>query len=335
MGCWISLHTRFVLTEFSIIEQYFKGATGKRDDVRVGIGDDGAVMRVPAGMELVVVMDTLVSGIHFFEDCNPADIAYKSLAVNLSDLAAMGAQPAWATLSLTRPTLDDIWLQSFVHGFSSLANEYNIQLIGGDLSRGPLSVTVQMHGFVPQGQALLRSGAAVGDAVFVTGSLGDAGLALRLMKNDRLDKKNGHHVYLQHRLQRPTAQVDAGMALRQIASSMIDISDGLVADLGHVLRASAVGARVDVDLLPVSMSYEAVVSELSGTIDQYQLALSAGDDYELCFTVAEDRIEALVQFFSGAGLSYHRIGVVEEGDDLRLLLQGNDYVLEHQGFRHF
>jgi len=202
-------------------------------------------------MELVISMDTLVSGIHFPETTYPQDIGYKSLAVNLSDLAAMGAEPRWITLALTMPESDEAWLEKFMEGFSELAQQYMLDLIGGDLTRGPLSITVQVHGFVPVGKAIYRHGAQTGDLVFVSGVLGDAGLALRMLAEQAL-LTNKYNDYLLQRLNRPAPRISLGLALRDTASSAIDISDGLLADLGHILTASKKGAIIKTDQLPLS-----------------------------------------------------------------------------------
>lgn len=266
------------LTEFELIRKYFSKPTNKSPDIVCGIGDDAAVVSVPEGMELVISMDTLTAGVHFPAGCLPQDIGYKSLAVNLSDMAAMGAKPRWITLALTMPENDETWLGNFMNGFNELAQQFSLDLIGGDLTRGPLSITIQVHGFNFTGQSIYRNGAQSGDLVFVSGTLGDAGLALRLMENHSLSG-NRYHEYLMQRLNRPVPRIDLGLALRGIASSAIDISDGILADLGHLLTASRKGAIVRIDQLPLS---DALKDNKTENI--LEIALTSGDDYELCFT---------------------------------------------------
>ncbi|MGD2111948.1 MAG: thiamine-phosphate kinase, partial [Gammaproteobacteria bacterium] len=234
-------------SEFDIIRRYFMPRGAGRDDVIAGVGDDAAVLRVPAEHELVVCMDTLVGDVHFPQATAPNAIGHKALAVNLSDLAAMGAEPAWATLALTLPENDADWLEQFSRGFFALAERYNVQLIGGDITRGPLSVTVQAHGFVPGGKALRRAGARPGELVCVTGTLGDAALALRLA--DRAP------ALLRQRLDYPEPRVAAGIVLRDRASAVIDVSDGLLADLGHLLEADGLGAALRIGDLPRSAEF--------------------------------------------------------------------------------
>jgi thiamine-monophosphate kinase len=283
------------LSEFEIIQQYFKHATeNPNSGVIVGIGDDAAVVTVPEGMQLVLSMDTLIAGVHFYSDMDAEDIGYKSLAVNLSDMAAMGAKPVWATMSLTLPDIDHVWLEKFMDGFKVLANEYTLTLIGGDLSRGPLSITIQLHGLVPGNTAIKRNGSTPGDLIFISGTLGDAGLALKA-KQETISLPDQDMYYVFNRLNRPSPRVNTGIALRGIASSMIDVSDGLISDLGHIVKSSCMGAVLNLEKLPLSNA----VSRLSPE-EAWELALTAGDDYELCFTVrpekkaeVEDKINAI------------------------------------------
>ena len=242
------------LSEFDIIRYFFDRpqAADGRSDVLLGIGDDAAVVTVPDDHDLVLCMDTLVAGVHFPEDTSPGAIGHKALAVNLSDLAAMGAEPAWFTLSVTLPHADADWLAAFAQGMFRLADHYRVQLVGGDVTRGPLSVTVQAHGLVPRGRALRRSGAAVGDRIYVTGTLGDAGLALHQGAEQA--------PALRQRLDYPSPRVEAGLALRGLASAAIDISDGLLADLGHLLEDGRQGAMLEVDDLPRSAGFRAIAN---------------------------------------------------------------------------
>ncbi|HEB93983.1 MAG TPA: thiamine-phosphate kinase [Gammaproteobacteria bacterium] len=270
------------MNEFDLIRRYFADHGVRRDDVPLGIGDDAALLIPPPGQSLAVTVDTLHSGVHFAPDIPPTDLGYKALAVNLSDLAAMGAEPAWATLALSLPQADEAWLAAFAEGFFVLAECYNVQLVGGDTTRGPLSVTLQLQGFVPRQKALIRSGARPGDHVFVTGSLGDAGAGLAIAQG-RWGFAGPLADFLLTRLHRPTPRVGAGLALRGLATAAIDISDGLAQDLGHILTASGVGAVLNIDHLPLS---DALLA--SGIDRPWRLAVSAGDDYELCFTVPAD-----------------------------------------------
>ena len=321
-------------TEFEIIRRYFRRQQPQRDDVIAGIGDDAALLQVPAGSELVVCMDTLVAGIHFPLSTAAAAIGHKSLAVNLSDLAAMGATPAWATLSLTLPDSDPVWLESFSRAFFRLADRYGIQLVGGDTTRGTLSVTVQAHGFVPRGRALRRQGAQPGDRIYVTGTLGDAGLALQL--GDQADK------VLRQRLDYPEPRIDIGLVLRDYASAAIDISDGLLADLGHLLEADGAdaskGASLQIDELPRSAVFTKTI-EQAGTARQdlfYELPLSAGDDYELCFTAPPHACEALEAALSRRPVACTAIGVVEQNPGVRCLkANGEVYHAVTDGYQHF
>jgi thiamine-monophosphate kinase len=277
-------------SEFSLIKQYFEQITAERSDVILGIGDDCALLQCPEGQQLAVSIDTLVEGTHFFPDVDPESLGHKSLAVGLSDLAAMGATPAWFTLALTLPKVESQWLAAFSKGLANLAKRHNIALVGGDTTQGSLSISIQVHGFVKAGEALRRDGAKKGDLIYVTGCLGDAGAALAL-KQGKLSKSTlseGDIQFLCQRLERPSPRVEIGQTLVDIASAAIDISDGLVADLGHILQKSGVGGRLELDLLPLSP----VLSKLTAKAEH--LALYAGDDYELCFTVSAE-YDALIQ----------------------------------------
>lgn len=314
------------LSEFDLINKFFRNAFRDSPDVKCGIGDDAAIVSVPAGMELAIAVDTLVAGVHFPDNTRPEDIGYKSLAVNLSDMAAMGTDPQWITMSLTMPENNETWLQSFMSGFASLAKQYSLSLIGGDLTHGPLSITVQIHGFVPQGKALYRHGAKTGDLIYVSGTLGDAGLALRLLENQQIvDKK--YHEFLLQRLNRPAPRVELGIALREIANSVIDLSDGLLADLNHIVVASNKSAIVDVDDLPMS---DAVKLQP----DAIDITLTSGDDYELCFTVPpekQSRVEELK-------LKFHLscIGKITDGKGVVWQhANGREYVPKGNAYRHF
>ncbi len=273
--------------EFELIARYFSGQTTPRQDVALGIGDDCALLTVPAGHRLAVSIDTLVEQVHFFADVDAEKLGYKSLAVGLSDLAAMGARPAWLTLALTMPEVNESWLAGFSRGVIQLANQYQMQLVGGDTTQGPLTISIQVHGFVPVQSALTRRQAQAGDIIFVSGTLGDAGAGLRLRAGQwhdpRLDQNDIQ--FLIQRLECPTARVELGQALMPLASSAVDISDGLSADLGHILEQSGVGACLDLEQFPLSAALKKIDADIAR-----QFALHSGDDYELCFTVPPQHV---------------------------------------------
>jgi thiamine-monophosphate kinase len=286
------------LSEFDIISRFFARDPLRRTDVRLGIGDDCALLEVPSNRELAVSIDTLIEDVHFPASTSPSDLGHKSLAVGLSDLAAVGAQPAWATLSISLPTADEAWLEDFCKGFFGLAEQYNVQLVGGDTVRGPLVVTVQVHGLVPRGEALRRGGARPLDSVCVSGYLGDAATGL-LVATEQLERVSPP--VMLDRLNRPEPRVELGGLLRGLASSCIDISDGLIADLGHILEASQVSATLDLDRIPLSREMLDLID--AKVIDQHKalkLALTGGDDYELCFTLPNDKLKR-AQAIAGAG----------------------------------
>ena len=259
--------------EFAIIEEYFTGIGDSNDDVLLAVGDDAAVVEVAPGQQLVVSIDTLVGGIHFPADTKPADIAYKSLAVNLSDLAAMAASPAWFLLSLTLPRNDSHWLREFADGLRQTADDFKLALIGGDTCRGELSITVQIAGQVPTGQYVTRQDAKPGDLILVSGELGNAGLGLALKQN-QVDLPQDLQTRCLMALNRPQPRLELIPFLREFASAAIDISDGLQGDLAHVLKASHCGARISRDSIPVN--------PWIAQQKAYQYALGAGDDYEIC-----------------------------------------------------
>ncbi|MFZ5637475.1 MAG: thiamine-phosphate kinase [Pseudomonadota bacterium] len=287
-------------SEFDLIAR-IRARVASREDVALGIGDDAALLRVPSGRDLVVAMDTLNAGVHFPEETAPADIGWKALAVNLSDLAAMGADPAWCALSLSLPVSDPAWVDGFLDGFLELAARHRVALIGGDTTRGPLSICVAAHGFVEPRGALRRDAARVGDDLWVTGTLGDAAGALRQWRQG-----DAMTPALRARLDRPTPRVAAGRALAGIAHACIDVSDGLLADLGHVCAASRVGARVDIDALPASATLRATFAE--EVLRTLQAA--GGDDYELCFSAPKTARMAVEEALSLADVAATRIGVV-------------------------
>lgn len=320
------------ISEFDLIQRFFRQENHLRPDVMLGVGDDAAVLSVPRDQQLVVSTDTLVEGRHFPKDTSPADIGFKALAVNLSDLAAMGAEPAWVLLALTLPMADEGWLSEFSQGFFSLLQRFRLQLVGGDVTCGPLTITVQALGFVPIGKALRRGTAMPGDRIYVTGTLGDAGLALACLQNKaNFSLTEGQVQQIMHRLNRPEPRIELGLALRGIANSAVDISDGLVADLSHILSASQVGAKIQAVDLPLSASLRSLPCEQA-----WRYALTAGDDYELCFTVPASCDLALQQQLMGSNTSYTCIGSIKK--ELGLSVLGEDkseLVLAKIGFQHF
>lgn len=315
------------MSEFDLIERISARARS-RDDVVLGIGDDAALLRVPDGMLLAVATDTLNDGVHFPPDTAPADIGWKALAVNLSDLAAMGAQPAWCSLSLSLPRADAAWLDRFLDGFLALAAEHAIALVGGDTTRGPLSICVTVHGFVSPERILRRDGACVGDDIWVTGSLGDAAAALEQWRGGVAAAPA-----LRARLDRPLARVETGRALAGLATAAIDLSDGLLADLGHVCRASGVGAELQLDALPMSDAFRSQVTEA----DRHRLQASGGDDYELCFTASSTQHDRIWQLAQDSDLSLTRVGrVVAQAGVRAFLADGRRWLPDDAaGYVHF
>ncbi|PHS25553.1 MAG: thiamine-phosphate kinase [Methylophaga sp.] len=319
-----------ILSEFSLIQTYFEQFTTDRDDVELGIGDDCALLNAPTDQAIAVSIDTLVEGVHFFADVEPESLGHKSLAVGLSDLAAMGAEPAWFTLALTLPEIDDDWLKSFSNGLAKLAKEHNIQLVGGDTTEGPLTISIQVHGFVDQSQAMRRSNAKLGDMIYVSGCIGDAGAALNLhlqqLNDEQLD--NDDKVYFQQRLECPTPRVSLGQDLLGLATAAIDISDGLLIDLAHILDKSGVGARLNLAKLPLSKSLAKINHKIAQT-----LALQSGDDYELCFIVPPQNFSEVEKRFKG---QVTRIGMITDDNGI-YYIDDNDKLIEltGTGYEHF
>jgi thiamine-monophosphate kinase len=318
------------VNEFELIRRYFASQPVQRPDVAIGIGDDAAVLAIPSGQQLVVTTDILVSGVHFSPETDPLALGHKSLAVNLSDLAAMGAEPAWFTLDLAMPSANEAWLARFCKGLYTLAQRHSVQLVGGDTSRGPLTIAVTACGFVPDGQALTRRGARPGDRIYVTGTLGDAGLALQ-HHSGALSLSDADLAVVQERLDWPQPRLAEGLQLRGIASACIDISDGLVADLGHIVEASGTGARITLERVPVSDVYAARLSGIG-----WDIALATGDDYELCFTVPPERLPMLERLPEGVRAHFVPIGEITDGHGLTILdKSGNEYRSGFRGYNHF
>jgi len=308
------------LGEFALIDRYFRAAGAPRVDVVLGVGDDGAVLRPPPGCDLIAVSDTLVEGVHFPVGSPAASVGHRALAVNLSDIAAMGATPAWALLALTLPQVDEAWLEEFARGFSALARAHEIALVGGDTTRGPLMINVQVMGFVPQGQGLRRSGARPGDLLCVSGTPGDAAAGLRcLQTTDLLDAPADQSIReawraLQQRFEYPTPRVDLGLRLSAIASACIDVSDGLAGDIDKMLAASLCAAIIDLDALPRSAAMSTLVETGAlSSVEALRFALAGGDDYELAFCVPASQRSALDELMREGAISV--IGEVAELKD--------------------
>ena len=308
------------IAEFDLIKRYFAVHAPQHSFNRLGIGDDCALVSLPVGQQLAITTDTMVENVHFFADADPYQLGHKLLAVNLSDLAAMGAEPFAVTLAMTLPRVDESWLQAFADGFLDLAKQHNVDLIGGDTTSGPLTLTVQAMGALPQGKALMRSTAKVGDLIYVTGELGNAGLGLKIKQGYVCD----FPLLPLRCFNQPQPRIQQGLALRHIASACIDISDGLASDLGHILEQSGVGACVDWKKIPMSAEVQAYI-EATG---HWQLPLIAGDDYELCFTVSADAIQDLPR-------DCHCVGVIEAEQGLRVLRNDKIELFEAKGFEHF
>lgn len=326
-------------SEFQLIQSYFSEPEQvERSDLILGIGDDCAIVSPKEQTHLAFSIDTLNSGIHFPHNTSADAIAYKALAVNLSDLAAMGAEPAWFTLSLTLPGDDkwddefrEQWLKQFSQSLFSLAGEHNIQLIGGDTTRGSLSVTIQVCGYLEQGKSLKRSGAQVDDIIAVTGELGAASVGLDIV----LGKKSAQYKSLSddakqqavHALNYPQARIKEGLYLKEVAHSALDLSDGLLSDLGHILKASDVGAELQLEQLPLA--------NVLSCLDKYQRwekSLTGGDDYELCFTLSEKEWIKVKQQFP----HFTAIGKITAEEGLRLVkADGREYKINAKGYDHF
>jgi thiamine-monophosphate kinase len=318
--------------EFELIRRYFSSLTTSTRGVALGIGDDAAILDVVAGEQLVVSVDTSNADVHFPADADAFSIGYRALAVNLSDLAAMGSTPRWLTLSLTLPAVDENWLAQFARGLAQLANEHDVALVGGDTTRGTLAVSIQAMGTVPAGQALKRSGARPGDLLYVSGSVGDAAAGLACYRDAHAFSRNEtDREFLLARYLRPTPRLALGNALRGIANSCIDISDGLLADAGHIAHRSGVGIRIAIDALPASA---ALATLPAAQRRSYQLA--GGDDYELCFSVPSARAAHIEALAAGAGTPITRIGEVIAGSDVACVdATGRQIDIGLNGFQHF
>lgn len=314
------------MDEFEIIRRFFTPQTQSKRLI-VGVGDDGAVFRPVAGKDLVNVVDTMVDGIHFPAQLKPEDIGYRAVAVNVSDMAAMGAIPKWMTLAMTLKDADSEWLQGFARGFFTAAERFGVELIGGDTTHGnTIVISVQITGEVAPGKAITRDGAKPGDAIYVSGNPGDAAFGLFLFQNERT--QSARNKRLLRRFTRPDARVELGQRISDVATAAIDISDGLYADLSKLLLASDAAGRIDLDQMPLSRDLSASTSRENAI----QFALGGGDDYELCFTVPLGSFDATTNI---AGVPITQIGEVSAGSGLNCTEAGRAFDYHHDGYRHF
>jgi len=314
-------------TEFDIIKRCFSDVGTVDSRVSLGVGDDCAVFSLPSDTHMCVSVDTQVEGVHFPSGCSALYVASRAMGAAVSDLAAMGGKPVFFTLALTLPEANEQWLRTFSSGLKQFSERYQMGLIGGDTTRGSLAVSVSVYGVVPKNGAVKRSGAMPGDHLFVSGCLGDAAAGLKLYDN-RQDALSEQQCYLLERYLEPEPRIELGQALRPVASAMIDISDGLLADLQHLLDASAVGAEVDLALVPQSGAIQAVFPS-----EAQSLALTGGDDYELLFSVSEDHIDEITELSARLQVKLTQIGRVVAGKDLRL--NGRVLNSENRGYMHF
>jgi thiamine-monophosphate kinase len=318
------------LSEFDLIKRYFTRLT---PSATLGVGDDAALLRTTAGMELVVSADMLVSGTHFLPDADPFLLGHKTLAVNLSDLAAMGAVPRWAILALSLPSADEKWLERFSAGFFALAGEHGVELVGGDTTRGPLNLCVTIMGEVPEGKALRRSGAQVGDDIWVSGKLGEAALGLAHLQGKIALPENVRTNCLAS-LHQPQPRIALGLALRGVANSAIDISDGLLADLGHILECSNVAAEIRYDRLPMSSLFASCGDDMLELAQRCVLA--GGDDYELCFTAPAARRDQIEMLGGALRLPLTRIGKIVSGRGCKVRAEDGSVITRKEiGYDHF
>lgn len=317
-----------MIGEFEIIARYFTRESND-PDVVIGVGDDAAVLAID-GLAAVTV-DTLVAGVHFPDGMAPQLLGYRLMAVNLSDLAAMGAEPRWCTLALTLPSADEIWLDGFSRGLFELAARYGVSLVGGDLTRGPLTLTLQLMGRIERSRMLTRRGGHVGDDIYVTGTLGDSSAGIALIMERSAVPAGSAAAALKQRFERPVPRVGAGLALGPLATAAIDISDGLLADLGHVCTASGCGATIDVERVPLS----AELLSLFPPQEALAHALGGGDDYELLFTAPPSRAEEIEAALEASGTPFRRIGQLVEGHAVVCRRDGEPFVPAARGYRHF
>lgn len=318
--------------EFDLIKHYFERNNTKKDGVQkslLSIGDDCAIIQLEPQQQLAITTDTLTVGTHFFPDVNPYDLAYKSVAVNLSDLAAMGAKPKWISLALTLPEVDHKWLSDFSKGLFAILDRYNVELIGGDTTKGVMTITITAQGVLEKTQGLYRHKAQVGDLIFVSGTLGDSKGGLELLFNNKKNNSTTRD-YLLQRYAQPTPRIELGLLLNQYSQCAIDISDGLLADLSHILSRSQCGAEINLQHLPFS---SALIKEYP--LDAELFALTGGEDYELCFTIPSEKIADFQKILNKLDMQCSCIGKITQSD-LVLLRDGEKVSLPSQiGFEHF
>ncbi|KGQ54533.1 thiamine monophosphate kinase [Gallibacterium anatis str. Avicor] len=318
--------------EFDIIRRYFSASTRQpRRDVLLSVGDDCAITEIKPNRRLALTTDTLVEGTHFLPSISAADLAYKAVAVNLSDLAAMGAEPAWISLALTLPKIDEQWLSEFSQSLFQILDHYNVDLIGGDTTKGTLSLTITAHGLVAKDKILCRHTAKPGDWIYVSGTLGDSAAGLQLLLQQSKIENDDQRYLLQRHL-RPIPRVLMGMELAGIANAAIDLSDGLISDLQHILERSQCGAVIELDKLPLS---KPLLNQFS--LEQAQkFALAGGEDYELCFTVAEAMRAKMEQTLRYLDVEYHCIGQIRANQQLQFTQHSQPIeVAVTHGFDHF
>jgi thiamine-monophosphate kinase len=315
--------------EQQLIERYFRNLGAPRSDVVLGVGDDAALLRPPPEHELVLTTDALIEGVHFLADAPARSLGHRAMAVNLSDLAAMGATPSWALLSLNMPAADDTWLHDFASTFGALAQQHNVALVGGNLGRGPLSITVELAGLLPAGRALRRAGARIGDELYVSGYVGDAAQGCLLARN-RSMQQDSDGAYLLQRFDYPTPRVALGEGLRGLASACIDVSDGLYADATRLLQASGCGAELQIEHLPLSPALQRSQGPLA-----WQAGLAGGEDYELCFTAAPAMASAIANLAATTGQPVTPIGKVGKPDGITLKFRHSVMQFSPSGFDHF
>lgn len=319
-------------SEFDIIKKYFR-FPDMRDDVLIAGGDDCASVSVPANKQLLITTDTLIAGVHFPVETSPEDIAYKAIMVNLSDLAAMGATPAWLTLAISLPDVDEVWLQKFSATFADVLKRFNVSLIGGDTTKGHLSITVQAMGLCDKDKLLRRDQAKVGDQVYITGTPGDAAIGLHALLN-KIDDQSLQPCIT--KLNRPQARVKFAQQLVLVSACAIDISDGLVADLGHIINASGCGAQVYLPNIPLSSAARYFFDKYNKTFIDWSMLLTRGDDYELCFTVNKDKTSEVNELARQHDLKISCIGEITEGHELNFLnADGEPQRFADTGFKHF
>ena len=319
------------LSEFELINRFFGRCGETRTDVVLGVGDDGAILECPPGAQLIAAIDSLVEAVHFPPGSPARSVGHRALAVNLSDLAAMGAQPAWALLALALPAADEAWLAQFSDGLDALARAHDVALVGGDTTGGKLCVTVQVLGFVPRGAALTRSGGQPGDAVFVSGTTGDSAAGLMLEQSRLTVADAAQAQWLLERFRYPTPRVSLGIALRGLASACIDLSDGLLGDCGRLAQASGCGVLIDGEALPLSAALRAAV----GVPRARELALTGGEDYELCFTVPAAKLAEFAARCPAGEFGWSRIGTLTVRSGAIVQCGATVMQVSHRGFDHF